>query len=672
MDVRLPKHALIVFTGPSGSGKSSLAFDTIYAEGQRRYVESLSSYARQFLGQMEKPKYDHIRGLSPTISIEQKAASNNPRSTVGTITEVYDYLRVLWARIGRQHCHRCGRPVERLSAQEMVDRLLQLEPGTRFLLLARLVENRKGEYRELLRETVAEGFARFRIDGAIVTGDELPTLDKKRKHTIEVVVDRLAVPEQGTLERARVTDSVETALKKGGGRLLLQIVGGEQRLYSEALWCHHCDIGFPELSPQSFSFNSPLGMCPDCNGLGTKPEMDPALVVPDPAKSVREGAIEPWAKVMERSSSWTGSLLNKIAKEFGIDFDKPWRELPQRHRELLLHGSKGKKIALTMKFASGKIEFEREFEGVLNELYRRFRQTRSEGMRKWYVRYLSETRCSTCEGRRLRPESSAVRLGDRSLPALAGSTIAEARAFVAGLALGRRGAQDRRRGGEGDRRAARLPRERRARLPDARPARAVALGRREPAHPAGEPDRQRADRRAVRARRAVDRAPPARQRATARDAPPPARLRQHGDRRRARPRDDRGGRPRGRLRARAPASRAAAWCTPGASPACAARRRPSPARYLSGRLSIPTPRAAAARATAGRSASRARSEHNLKDVDGRVPARDAHRGDRRLRRGQEHARERGALPGAEAHPLRRATTPSAPTGRCAAPGRSTR
>ncbi len=436
VDVVLPKHALIVFTGPSGSGKSSLAFDTIYAEGQRRYVESLSSYARQFLGQMEKPRYDHIRGLSPTISIEQKAASNNPRSTVGTITEVYDYLRVLYARIGRQHCHRCERPVERLSAQEIVDRLLELPPGARFHLMARLVDNRKGEYRELLGDAVREGFGRFRIDGQVVRDDELPTLDKKRKHSIDVVVDRLAVPETGGLERSRLTDSVETALKKGGGRLLLQVVGGEERLYSEELWCHACDQGFPELSPQSFSFNSPLGMCPDCNGLGTKPEMDPELVVPDPTKSVRGGAIEPWAKVMERSSSWTGSLLNKIAKEFSIDFDKPWAKLPQKHRELLLHGSRGRKIALTLRFASGKIEFEREFEGVLNELYRRFRQTRSEGMRKWYMRYLSETRCSTCQGQRLRAESSAVRVGGSSLPELAAATIAEARTFVAELALG--------------------------------------------------------------------------------------------------------------------------------------------------------------------------------------------------------------------------------------------
>src|SRR5262245_1095642 len=375
VDVRLPKNALIVFTGPSGSGKSSLAFDTIYAEGQRRYVESLSAYARQFLGQMEKPKYDHIRGLAPTISIEQKAASNNPRSTVGTITEIHDYLRVLWARIGRQHCHNCGQPVERLSAAEIAERLRGQPAGARFLLLARLVDNRKGEHRELLQEAVAEGFGRFRIDGAIVRGEELPALDKKKKHTIDVVVDRLTVPDAVESGFAtRLADSVETALRKGKGLLVADFGDGDERLYSEQLHCHRCDLGFPELSPQSFSFNSPLGMCPDCNGLGTKPEMDPELVVPDPTRSVRGGAIEPWAKVMERSSSWTGSLLNKIAKEFSIDFDKPWNKLPQRHRELLLHGSRGRKIALTLQFASGKIEFEREFEGVLNELYRRFRQ----------------------------------------------------------------------------------------------------------------------------------------------------------------------------------------------------------------------------------------------------------------------------------------------------------
>jgi excinuclease ABC subunit A len=435
VDVRVPKRALAVFTGPSGSGKSSLAFDTIYAEGQRRYVESLSSYARQFLGQMEKPRVDHIRGLSPTIAIEQKAASNNPRSTVGTITEVHDFLRVLWARIGHQHCHRCGQAVERATAQEIVERLVALPAGTRFLLLARLVDARKGEHRDVLAQAVRDGFTRFRIDGAVVGGDDLPTLDKKRRHTIDVVVDRLAVPEGKALDRRRVTDSVETALRAGKGRLLVQEVGGEERLYSEQLWCHRCDQGFPELSPQSFSFNSPLGMCPECNGLGTKPEMDPALVVPDPSKSVREGAIEPWANVV-RSEGWTGSLLANIAATFGIDFDRPWARLPERHRELLLRGSGGRTVALKLKFATGKIEFERPFEGVLPELYRRFRQTKSEGMRRWYMRYLSETRCSSCAGRRLRPESCAVTISGRSLPDVSALTIAEARAFVTGLALG--------------------------------------------------------------------------------------------------------------------------------------------------------------------------------------------------------------------------------------------
>ncbi len=436
VDARLPKHRLVVFTGPSGSGKSSLAFDTIYAEGQRRYVESLSAYARQFLGQMEKPRYDHIRGLSPTISIEQKAASNNPRSTVGTITEIHDYLRVLFARIGIQHCHQCKRPVEQLSAAEVVERLRKQPAGTRFLLLARLIEARKGEHRDVLDEAVKEGYGRFRIDGQVVRDDELPALDKKRKHTIDVVIDRLAVPEKVDRKfSARLADSVETALRKGQGALRVDVVGGGEHLYSEHLYCHHCEMGFPELSPQSFSFNSPLGMCPDCNGLGTKPEMDPELVVPDPSKSVREGAIEPWAKIIERSESWTGSLLHNLAREYKIDFDKPWNKLSKRHKDLLLFGSKGRRISMSVKFSSGKIEFARAFEGVLNELYRRFRQTKSEGMRKYYMRYLSEAECSSCDGRRLRPESCAVFVGGSGLPDVGASTIQEARDFLDALDL---------------------------------------------------------------------------------------------------------------------------------------------------------------------------------------------------------------------------------------------
>ena len=438
IDADIPKYKLVVFTGPSGSGKSSLAFDTIYAEGQRRYVESLSAYARQFLGQMEKPRYDHIRGLSPTISIEQKAASNNPRSTVGTITEIYDYLRVLWARIGEQRCHQCGKAVERLSAGEIVDRLMTLDAGTKFMLVSRLIDNRKGEYKDLLQEAIKEGFGRFRIDGEVVRDDALPKLDKKKKHTIDIVVDRLAAPEKADSKFAsRLADSVETALKKGGGLLIVSVIGGEERLYSEHLHCHHCDIGFPELSPQSFSFNSPLGMCPDCNGLGTKPEMDPDLVVPDTSKSIRGGAIEPWAKVVEREDSWTGSLIHNLAKQYKIDLDKPWKKLPKKQRDIVMFGTGGKRIATEVQFSTGKFEFQRKFEGVLNAMYRRFRQTKSEGMRKYYMRYLSEKDCSTCGGRRLRPESEAVFVGGRSLPDLGSTTIREARDFVKGLQLDR-------------------------------------------------------------------------------------------------------------------------------------------------------------------------------------------------------------------------------------------
>jgi excinuclease ABC subunit A len=343
---------------------------------------------------------------------------------------------VLWARIGRQHCHRCGRPVERLSAAEISERLRVQPKGARFLLLARLIDNRKGEHREVLNEAVAEGFGRFRIDGAVVRGDELPALDKKKKHTIDVVVDRLAVPEGADSGFAtRLADSVETALKKGKGLLIADFGGGDERLYSEQLHCHVCDLGFPELSPQSFSFNSPLGMCPDCNGLGTKPEMDPKLVVPDPSKSVNQGAIAPYASVIGKSESWTGSLIHNLARTYKIDFDKPWQSLPKKHRDLLLHGTGEERIAHSVKFSTGKIEFERAFEGVLNELYRRFRQTKSEGMRRWYVQYLSETDCSACGGQRLRPESSAVKLDGRSLPEVAASTIEETRSWLRGLAF---------------------------------------------------------------------------------------------------------------------------------------------------------------------------------------------------------------------------------------------
>jgi excinuclease ABC subunit A len=325
--LEIPKKKLVVFTGVSGSGKSSLAFDTLYAEGQRRYVESLSAYARQFLGQMEKPHYDVIRGLSPTISIEQKAASNNPRSTVGTITEIHDYLRVLYAAVGKQHCTICGRRVGKQSAQQIAEELAKLPEGTKLTLLAPLIEQRKGEHKEVLADARKRGFARARVDGVIRDLDEDIDLDKKRKHDIAVVVDRLVVKKEDGSRR--LIDSVETALKEGKGVLqaLTQLPrGGEtQSIYSEHLSCPVDGISFPELAPHSFSFNNPLGMCHECNGLGTRPEMDADLIVPDPSKSIRGGAVEPWNHALEKQGGWTFRMIESLSSSFKVPLDKPWK-----------------------------------------------------------------------------------------------------------------------------------------------------------------------------------------------------------------------------------------------------------------------------------------------------------------------------------------------------------
>ncbi len=340
----VPKKKLVVFSGVSGSGKSSLAFDTLYAEGQRRYVESLSAYARQFLGQLEKPRYETLPGLSPTISIEQKSASNNPRSTVGTVTEVHDYLRVLYASIGVQHCWNCGRRVGRQSAQAIVDEVLKAQAGTRLMLLAPLVQNRKGEHREVLADAARRGFSRVRIDGKVHALEERLDLDKKAKHTIEVVVDRLVLKPD---VRSRLTDSVETALREGKGVLLLtDETGGQERVMSELNACHHCGLSFAELTPASFSFNSPLGMCPDCNGLGTRPEMDPDLIVPDVRRTIREGAVEPWATGMGKGEGWTAEFVEQLARAFKLDLDTPWEKLSKRERDTVLHGSAGKSFSV--------------------------------------------------------------------------------------------------------------------------------------------------------------------------------------------------------------------------------------------------------------------------------------------------------------------------------------
>jgi excinuclease ABC subunit A len=429
VDLDIPKKRLVVFTGVSGSGKSSLAFDTLYAEGQRRYVESLSAYARQFLGQMEKPRYDTIRGLSPTISIEQKAASNNPRSTVGTVTEIHDYLRVLYASIGVQHCPSCGRKVGRQSAQQIVEEILKLPEGHRFTLLAPVVQSRKGEYKDILDDLRKRGMPRVRIDGRVYRLDEdRVELDKKLKHDIHVVVERLVM--RADL-KARLTDAVELALKEGKGLLALsdeKSSAPSDRVFSEANACPSCGLSFPELSPPHFSFNNPLGMCPECNGLGTRLEMDPDLIIPDRAKSIREGAVEPWAGAMARFDSWTGEIIDQFAKENRIDLDTPFHKLPKKQQDLLLFGSV-KSEGGAPRPGLG------EFEGVVHQLMRRFKQTESEQMRRYYMRYFSSKPCTSCQGARLKPESRAVRIQGKGIVELSKLTIDEAHDFATGLPL---------------------------------------------------------------------------------------------------------------------------------------------------------------------------------------------------------------------------------------------
>jgi excinuclease ABC subunit A len=435
VQLEIPKKKLVVFTGVSGSGKSSLAFDTLYAEGQRRYVESLSSYARQFLGQMEKPKYDTIRGLSPTISIEQKAASNNPRSTVGTITEVHDYLRVLYASIGVQHCPSCGRQVGKQTAQQIVDAILEMPEGSRVLLLSPLVQNRKGEYRELLGDAHKRGFARVRVDGLVHSLEERLALDKKLKHDLELVIDRLVVKPE---VRGRLTDSVETALREGKGTLILADAAKEQkvgpgvdpeeykkhdRFFSEHNACPYCGLSFSDLAPQNFSFNSPLGSCPDCQGLGTRAEMDPDLIIPDPSLTIREGAVDPWASGMEKGEGWTFEFVEHLSRALAVDLDTPWAKLPKAQRDIVLHGNEGVTRARIV------------WEGVVNQLHRRFKATGSEAMRRYYMRYFSDKPCPTCGGERLKPESRAVRVRGRGIVELSRLTIREAHAWLGALDL---------------------------------------------------------------------------------------------------------------------------------------------------------------------------------------------------------------------------------------------
>jgi len=432
IDVKIPKKRLVVLTGVSGSGKSSLAFDTLYAEGQRRYVESLSAYARQFLGQMEKPRYDTIRGLSPTISIEQKTTGSNPRSTVGTITEIADYLRVLYARVGSQHCHVCGEPVRSQTAQEIAREIATAPPGTRLSILAPLLVNRKGEHRELLAEAGRSGFARLRVDGELVRTEQLEALDKRKKHTVEALVDRVVLRKGLT---SRVTDSVETALRVGEGMLIVAAPGRRDRVFSEKMACAACGLSFPELTPQSFSFNSPQGMCIECNGLGSRVEIDPDLVVPDDSLSLDRGAIRSWGPGVSGKLGWVHGFRGQICRQLGIDFDRPFRKLPKRQRDQLLWGSGDRSFRVRWSGKSGQGSLETQWEGVIPRLTRRFKQTGSERAKRWYGQFIGDARCSSCNGSRLRPESAAVRVGGCTVVEVSALTVSEAHGFFAGLAL---------------------------------------------------------------------------------------------------------------------------------------------------------------------------------------------------------------------------------------------
>ena len=439
VDLDLPRDELIVFTGLSGSGKSSLAFDTIFAEGQRRYVESLSSYARQFLGQMDKPDVDFIEGLSPAVSIDQKSTSRNPRSTVGTITEVYDYLRLLFARAGTQHCPVCGERVTAQTPQQIVDRLLELPEGARYLVLAPVVRGRKGEYADLFRELQAKGFARARVDGEVVGLTDPPALEKKLKHSIEVVVDRL-VSREGV--RRRLTDSVETALGLAGGLLVVELVDApaddpaRERRFSEHRACpNDHQLALDEIEPRTFSFNAPYGACPECTGLGSRLEVDPELVVADEEKTLAEGAIAPWAQT---SSEYFARVLSALAADLGFSTDVPWRALPSRAKEAVLYG-RDHRVHLRYKNRWGRERsYSTGIEGVISFLERRHAETESDWSKERYEAYMREVPCPVCRGARLKPEVLAVKVGGKSIADVCELAIADVRTYLDTLQLGER------------------------------------------------------------------------------------------------------------------------------------------------------------------------------------------------------------------------------------------
>ncbi len=440
VSIELPRDALIVFTGLSGSGKSSLAFDTIFAEGQRRYVESLSAYARQFLGQMDKPDVDFIEGLSPAVSIDQKSTNRNPRSTVGTITEVYDYFRLLFARAGRPHCPECGKAVSRQSPQQIVDQILTMPAATKFQVLAPVVRERKGEFVDLFAELVTQGYSRARVDGEIIQLTEPPKLKKQEKHTIEVVIDRLTAKAES---KSRLTDSIETALKLGDGLVLLDFVdvksGEKEHTYSEHLACHDCNLSFEELEPRSFSFNSPFGACAECSGIGTKLEVDEELIIPDDSISINEGAIAPWAG--GHSSEYFLRLLEALALELKFSLDNPWKKLSVKAKEAIMNGFDFE-VHVKYKNRYGRVRnYSTGFEGVIPFIHRRHGETDSDYSRDKYEAYMRETPCPACKGARLKPEVLAVTLGGKSIAEVCALSIDDCATFLKQVTLNKREAQ---------------------------------------------------------------------------------------------------------------------------------------------------------------------------------------------------------------------------------------
>ncbi len=430
----LPRNSMIVFTGLSGSGKSSLAFDTIFAEGQRRYVESLSAYARQFLGQMDKPDVDFIEGLSPAVSIDQKSTNRNPRSTVGTITEVYDYLRLLFARAGRPHCPSCGKAIAKQTPQNIVDQILELPPETKFQVLAPMIRARKGEFVDLFKDLVAQGYSRARVDGAVIQLTEPPKLKKQEKHTIEVVIDRLTAKADS---KSRLTDSIETALRLAQGLVTLDFVDGKgkdkERTFSEKLACHDCSLSFEEMEPRSFSFNSPFGACPECTGIGTKLEVDQELVIPDDSISINEGAIAPWAS--RQTSEYFLRLLEALAGDVKFSMDAPWKKLSEKAKTAILNGYEYE-VHVKYKNRYGRVRnYSTGFEGVVSFIQRKHGETDSDYSREKYESYMRQTPCPVCNGTRLKPEVLAVKLGEKSIAQICELSIEDCAKFLKSLKL---------------------------------------------------------------------------------------------------------------------------------------------------------------------------------------------------------------------------------------------